>query len=463
MDTPDHRPPKWADRFLQWYCHPDFIEEIQGDLYESYYKRSESSGYLIARIFFVTDVFRSLSIKTIQFPSYSITDVAMVKNNFILFFRKLNRRKAFAAINATGLSVSLAATLLIYLYVSNELSFDRFNSNADRVYRIYCAYANPGESVEEFPATPPNFAPAVKGEITDVEHVVRIFDETNIIVKAGDKSFSETQYFTVDSAFFSIFTGHFLAGDPVTALASPHSAVITKSSAERYFGSAASALNKDIVVNTLKVYNITGVVEDFPPNSHFRFHGLLSLDYTNENLNPDNWLAHWPATYLLLHQDRKASTVQENIRRMTERILEPVFQRRYGKSYSEQKAAGGLQEYRLQPMLKVHLYSAHMDEKGNILYIYLFIGIGLVLVAIACFNYINLATARSIWEARSTGVRKALGATTGQIHRLFMTDALGMTCISFIVAIGIAQMVLMSDSLFITQFIPHKVIPLHSI
>lgn len=464
MMSEPQRPPRWADRFLQWCCRPDYIEEIQGDLHEAYHNRIRTRGRFIAKFLFVIEVFQSVSIRTVQFPTYSFRNsIIMFRNNIQIFFRKLSRRKSLAAINIIGLSVSLAGALLIFLYVKNELTFDQFNTNAERIYRVYCAYAHPGESKEEFPYTPPNLAPAVRSEIPGVGQVVRVFEENDVLVNAEGRTFNEKQYFKADSGFFKIFTAGFLAGDAATALSRPNSIVITKSTAERYFGSVSSAISKDITINTSDVYNVTAIVDDFPVNSHFRFRGLMSINYGKENLHPDNWLSHWPQTYILLNVESVPSKVQNDMRLMTERILEPIFKGRYGKSYSEQKAAGGLQEYRLQPLLKVHLYSAHMGDSNDIANIYVFIAIGVVLITIACFNYINLSTARSAFEARNTGVRKVLGATRTQVYTLFLTESTGTAIIAFILAVVTVQGILMWDTAFIRQFIPADNVPLSAI
>lgn len=463
MSKPE-RPPRWADRFLQWCCPKDNIEETQGDLHEAYYNRIRTRGPFIAKLLFVIEVFQSASLRTVQFPTYSFRNsMTMFKNNIQIFFRKLLRRKSFAAINIIGLTVSLAGALLIFLYVKNELTFDQFNTDAGRIYRVYCAYAYPGESKQEFPYTPPNLAPAIRPEIAGVEQVVRVFDESDVMVNAGGQVFNEKQFFKADSGLFKIFTAEFLAGDAVTALSRPNSIVIPKSTAERYFGSVSSAFGKDVTVNTTDVYNVTAIVDDFPPNSHFRFRGLLSVDYSKENLHPDNWLSHWPQTYILLNKESVPSSIQDDMRLMTERILEPIFKQRYGKSYSEQKAAGGLQEYRLQPLLKVHLHSAHMGDSNDIKNIYLFIAIGVVLITIACFNYINLSTARSAFDARSTGVRKVMGATQAQVYTLFLTESIGTAIIAFILALVTVQGILMADTAFIRQFIPAKNVSLNAI
>ncbi|MEJ0032490.1 MAG: ABC transporter permease [Bacteroidota bacterium] len=372
----------------------------------------------------------------------------MLRSYIITFIRKTLRRKAFAAINIAGLSVSFAGVILIYLYVSNELSFDRFHENKDRIYRVYAAIAQPGDAVDESPNTPPNLGPLLSQKFDGVQSAARVFEgDATTLIGHGDQSFNEQRVYNVDSSFFNVFTVQFLAGNK-NVLKRPGSVVITRTAADRIFGDWSKALDQELKTSEGS-YSVTAVVEDFPVNSHFRFNFLMSIDYANENLNPGNWLAHWPTTYVLLDPNADRADVQDRLRLTVDKILDPVYVARFGKTYEEQKAAGGLQEYRFQPLSKVHLYSAHMGEKGNILYVYIFIAIGVMLICIASFNYINLSTARSTWEAKSTGVRKVLGATKNQLYRQFITESIGVSLLSAMAGVVIAQLVLTMSSSFI--------------
>jgi putative ABC transport system permease protein len=384
----------------------------------------------------------------------------MFRNHLLTFVRKTLRRKAFAAINIAGLSVSFAGVILIFLYVTNELSFDRFQKNGGRIYRMYMAYAKPGDAIEESPYTSPNLGPLLAQHFDGIRSATRIFQtDASMLVQAADRSIYEHDVYEVDSSFFTVFTGTFLAGSPATALHQPNSVVLSKSTADHLFGDWSNALDKEIKTNDHS-YTVTGIVEDYPANSHFTFTCLLSIDYPNEKLNPGNWLADWPSTYVLLDQDAEAVSVQDRLRREIDRILDPIYQDRYHKTYQEQRAAGALQEYRLQALADIHLRSAHMGEKGDIVYIYIFIAIGVMLICIASFNYINLSTARSAWEAKSTGVRKVLGATKGQLFRQFIMESVLVSLISAVIGILISQLVLLMSASFLQQFIPTSILPL---
>ena len=325
---------------------------------------------------------------------------------------------------------------------------------------MHTADADPGGAVNEFANTPFNLAPLLAQDFDGVDAVTRLTEmSASVLVRIGDNGFNETGIYEADSGFFKVFTGQFLAGSPA-ALSQPKSVVITRSAAERFYGSVENAIDKELRVSLYGEvsYNVAGVVADFPVNSHVQFTCLLSIDYANENLTPGNWLGNWPYTYVLLNENAEVHNVQERLRLATEKILDPVYLERFGKSYHEAKKAGALQEYRFQPLADVHLYSSHMGESGNILYIYIFIAIGVMLIAIASFNYINLATARSVWEAKGAGIRKVLGASVSELYRQSIAESTTLNVIAAIGGIVICQLVLAWNSPFLQQFIPGKVL-----
>lgn len=462
MANKEIQPPKWADALLEWYCAPNLLDEIQGDLHEVFYARCKEKGLCYAQFFYVLDVLRSFSYRTIKKSSLHSSN--LFGNSFAFALRKLARRKSFALINITGLSVGLSGALLIFLYVSHELSYDAFNEKADRIYRVYCSYGEPGEKIKKFPSTPPVLASTVKQEISGVEEIARVFSFGGAVLISYDgKAYNERDVLCADENFFNIFTANFLSGNPATSLSESNSVVLSKSTAIKYFGSVDQALGKTLDINTYKaaLYKVTGVTDDFPTNAHFHFNALLSIDVAHEKFNPSNWLSHDPATYILLQPGMKPETTETQIRKLTEKILNPIYETRFGKSYEKRKAEGGLQEYRLQPLLKVHLFSADMGQEGDIIYVYLFSAVGVLLISIACFNYINLATARSSWEAKTAAIRKVLGATKRQLWISFFMEAMLVAMIAMVVAILLSQLVLVSDNSFTSVI--HVFIPYHSL
>lgn len=388
----------------------------------------------------------------------------MLKSYLIIAFRKLKRQKAFAVINIVGLSIGLTGALLIYMYVRHELSHDRFHEKADRIFRVYHAHADPGEAADRDSGTPEILAPTLQQEVPEIEEVVRIYplsDFRTVVIQYEHQVYNETNVYVSDSGFSRMFTTNFLVGNPVTALVQPRAVVLSESTATKYFGNATEAMGKTLNITLFEeeeAYQVTGVTEDFPAHSHLHFNMLLSIDYSQETYHPLNWLSHWPYTYVLVPENTNLRSLEATIRQVTEKVLNPVYEQRFGKSYDQHKQMGGMQEYRLQPLTDIHLYSADMFDsatRGNILYVYLFIAIGIMLLCIASFNYINLSTAQAARGAKAAGVRKVLGAIKSQLYALFLTESVGIVLLASCMAITLAQVLLALDQSFLTRFIPY--------
>lgn len=381
----------------------------------------------------------------------------MIQSYLKIAHRKLIRRKAFSLINIIGLAVSLAAALLIFLYVQHELSYDTFNEKADRIYRVLQVGADGEDN-----GSPEPLAPTIKQSIPGIEEAVRVYSQYGEypIVRTEQEAYNEEHVYITDSGFFQLFTIEVLEGNPATALVLPQSVVLSESTAKKYFGSTMGALNKPLYVTVFgeeKLYRVTAVAEDLPSNSHFHFNVLLSINYSKEECHPTNWLANWPTTYFLLEDGVDYQQVQNQMIALTDTLLNPVYEMRFGKSYQEYKAAGDIQEYHLQPLLDIHLYSAHMAEfypQGDIRTVYMFATIGLLLLFVAVFNYVNLSTAQSAQHARSTGIRKVFGAGRAQLYSLFLSESVALCLVAGLVGLTLVQILFTVEISWTRQFIP---------
>jgi len=386
----------------------------------------------------------------------------MFYNYLKIAYRKLIRQRSFAIINIVGLSISLASALLIFLYVQHQLSYDNFHEKADRIYRVVLNIAEPGEAVQQAPDTPRPLAPTVKQQVPGIKEVVRIAQTSgkSAILRTDREAFNEEHVYSADSGFFAVFSTEMLAGNPVTALVQPRSVVLSEFAAQKYFGNAPAALGKTLRITPSdkeETYQVTGVARDLPANSHFQFNALLSRDYAHEEYSPQGWLAHWPTTYLLLEEGIDHQQIENRMIALTDSLLNPVYESRFGKSYRAAKAEGSLQEYRLQPLKKIHLYSGNMNtdlEHGNIRNVYILVVIGLLLLFIAAFNYINLATAQSTQQAKSTGIRKVLGALRTQLYSLFLADSILLCLLAGLIALTLVQILLSVDGGWVRNFVP---------
>ena len=386
----------------------------------------------------------------------------MIKSYLKIAYRKLLRRKTFTFINMVGLAVSFSTVLLIFLYVQHELSYDTFHSKADRIYRVILHTADPGTAVEQAPDTPRPLAQMVKQQVPGVAQAVRVAQTSgkSAVLRTDTEAYNEDLVFIADSGFFAVFSAEALAGNLATALLQPRSVVLSASTARKYFKNPLESVGKTLWITPSdkeEMHQVTAVVEDFPVNSHFQFHALLSRDYANEEYYPSSWLAHWPTTYLLLDEESDPQQIEARMIALTDSLLDPIYEQRFNKSYQAAKANGELQEYHLQPLEDVHLHSGHMDtdiSHGNIRNVYILVVIGLLLLFIAAFNYINLTTAQSTQQAKSTGIRKVLGAVRTQLYSLFLVESVLLCLLAALTALALVQILLSLDSGWVKSFVP---------
>ncbi len=348
----------------------------------------------------------------------------MFKNYFKTAFRNLRRNKLYTSINIFGLSVGLAACLLIGVYIMHELSYDKFNVNADRIVRATMEYGSAG-TINTVAATGTKVGPQFKRTFPAVEEYVRTFITHNV-VKSGDKIFDEPRILYADPSFFKIFSFHLIEGDASTALDAPDKIVITQSIAKKYFGNE-NALNK-IFTSGGKDLRVSAVCEDVPQNSQIKFDFATQFLNLGNGVKDETWLtANW-ITYFLVRDEKSIPQLQQQI---DEYMKTPVV-----------RADAGLQgndylTYHLEPLTKVHLYSSleGFEPNGSITYIYMFAVIALLILIIACANYTNLATAQSSGRSGEIGMRKVMGASKRQVFMQFMSESALITFIAAALAL----------------------------
>lgn len=348
----------------------------------------------------------------------------MFRNYFKTAFRNLSKNKLYTTINIFGLTVGLAACLLIGVYILHELSYDKFNANASRIVRATMEYKSAG-TVNTTATTGTKVGPQFKRTFPSIEEYTRTFISHNV-VKSGDKIFDEPGILYADPAFFKIFSFHIIEGDAATALDAPDKIVITKSMEKKYFGND-DALNKTLTSGG-KDLRVSAVCEDVPQNSQIKF------DFATQFLNLGNgvkdetwWTANW-ITYFLLRDEK-------NIPQLQQQVVD------YMKT-QEVRTDAGVQgndylTYHLEPLTRVHLYSslAGFEPNGSITYIYMFAVIALLILIIACANYTNLATAQSSGRSAEIGMRKVMGASKRQVFIQFMSESSLITFIAAILAL----------------------------
>jgi len=373
----------------------------------------------------------------------------MLKNYLKVAWRNLVRNKTYSFINITGLAIGLSCFLLIVLYVMDELSYDRYNTKADRIYRINSDIRFGGTDLN-MPTT------------SDTSNGSKL-------IKKGDQFINEQNVAHGDSTLFSVFTLPSIQGDTKTALNEPNTVVITESTAKKYFNTT-NAIGKTIETNdnNSTIYKVTAVIKDIPRNSHFTFDFIFSMD--NVDYGWGNYLSHNFHTYLLLKEGTDPKVFESNFKQYIDNyVAQQAKQMMNISDMSEFEKAGNKLVYTLMPLTKLHLYSNRQFEispGGNAQYVYIFSAVALFILVIACINFMNLTTARSANRAREVGIRKVLGTEKRELVTQFLSESTLLAAISLILAIGIAALVLplfnnvAAKSLTLRSFITPIVLPL---
>lgn len=354
----------------------------------------------------------------------------MLRNYFTIAFRNLKKHKVFSLVNVAGLAVGLAVFWLMALYIADELSFDRWETNADRIYRVVHSAEWPGGKFRLAPTSAP-FAAALKEDFSEIAEAARVDPEGGGTLLYQDKKIQAGDILFADNALLTIFQFPFLAGDSRQALSAPQSIVLTKTLAEKLFGDAASALGKTVTFQHGGPQRVTGVMEDVPANSHLAFSALRSMP----DLSAEGWPNFSKYTYVLLREGTKAEQVQARL---------PAFFQRHLKPFMGDKTHYNMW---LQPLTSIHLHSSGLSydnsyNNSDIRIIWLFSTIAGLILIIAIINYINLATARSSIRVKEVGVRKVIGSGRRQLIALFLAESVLFTVIAAIIATVLAGMLI---------------------
>jgi putative ABC transport system permease protein len=369
----------------------------------------------------------------------------MIKNYLKIAWRNLVKNKTFSLINISGLASGLACFILIALYVADELSYDRYNDKAGRIYRINADIVFGGNKLHLAVASDPMGA-ALKKDYPQVEEYVRFYSSNGSkLVKKGNDFIRENNVAHADSTLFNVFTLPAVAGDTRIALNEPNTVVISESTAKKYFGTT-DAIGKTIETDDegKTLYKVTAVIKDIPHNSHFNFDMIFSMD--NVDYQWGNFLSHNHQTYLLLKPGTDYKAFEKNFKQFVEKYVVPqAAQFMQIKSMDEFEKSGNKLEYSLMPLTEIHLRSDRFPElgiNGNIQYVYIFSAVALFVLILACINFMNLSTARSASRAKEVGIRKVMGSEKRFLIRQFLTESFLTTILSTILAIGLAWLCL---------------------
>ncbi len=424
--------PSIPQRFFRWYCRKDLYEEVHGDLEEFYYEDVERIGIRRARWKYLYNVIRCCQPYT--WNSYKIPynhNLYMLRNNFIIAFRSIRKDTVFSAINILGLTLGIAFSGMLYLYVEGELTYDSFWKESEQIHRALTIDMRVPDQPRIYGVVPPPTGQAMLNDFPEVTAYTSLHKPYGqIVFQIDEENYQERSWFITDNTFFQVFDYQFLAGDPKTCLSNPRSVVLTASAALQYFGST------DVLGNTLELGDeqkaiVTGVLNTSPGNTHQEFKILISRNTDSESWlkYEKNWETFAAYTYIRTTQDIEVLKLKMD-----------DFESRHIPSRSE------FFDLDFQPIEDIYLGSEDIQyglesKHGIISYIYIFGGMGVLILIIACINYINLTTSKASFKAKEIGIRKVVGARRSHLASQLITESLVMAFIGFILAIVIMDLV----------------------
>lgn len=375
----------------------------------------------------------------------------MLRNYFKTALRSLIKQKVYTAINVIGLAVSITACLLIVLYVKHELSYDRFFSNTDRIYKLALERKYPNHTTF-YSVVPHSYARAIQQDFPEVEKTMHLFgpNQNAVVtykVKEGEvKSFEEDYVMLADSSFFEFFDIELVKGDKKTALQGPQKIIISETTAQKYFG-AEDPIGK-VLGGDFRELKVSGVFKNLPDNSHLRFDfvGSVGGEQFQQFINRENYTGFDSHTYIKLKPGADYKGLEAKFPKMVDTYAAAQIEKNLGKSWEDYKKAGNGYRYFLQPLPSIHLDPTNIESTitpgGNLKYVYILSFIAILILVIACINFMNLATARSAERAREVGVRKVMGSYKSQLIAQFLIEAILLSIVSTLIALTFVFLVL---------------------
>ncbi len=434
----DKELPRFPFRMIDWFCPPYLNEGIKGDLAEQYFNDVSKVGKRAAE--------RNLLFNTIRFLrpgiifrnkfSTNLINTVMLTSYLIVAFRNVMKNKVFSAINIAGLGIGLAACLLIFEFVSFELSYDSFNENLDRTYRITNDRSQHGKIIQHGTIMYPTIGPTMAKDYSEIESYTRMMPVGEQIVRIDDKVFRGNDAINADEYFFTVFSYPLLAGERLTCLKDRFSIVLTEKLARKFFevqdGDFTTLIGKQLLIGLDNTsYKVTGVCVNPPDNSHIGFDALISystLIYPEDQSADNSWNWSDMYHYLVLKPGVDYKQLESKF---------DAFSERYFKG---DKVSGSFEKFYLQPLKDAHLYSDYeydWTRTSNGKAVWVMLIVAFFILFIAWINYINLTTSKALDRAKEVGLRKVMGAFRSQLIKQFLFESVLISIISFGVAFAL--------------------------
>ncbi len=410
MKNKKDAPPLFGEKILKIFLPKGESESVAGDYEELYAEIAQTRGRSRAQAWYWFQIVKSI---WASFTFYVWWSLVMFRSYITVVLRHLKRHKIYSFINISGLSIGMACCVLILLWINDEVRYDRFHEQTRNIYRTVNDL-NYGPHSQITAGTPYPLGPAMKEEIPEVREFTRLLPTRKLLVAHGEKKYYEENFYFADPSLFAIFTFPFLKGDPSTALSSPSSIVITKDMALKYFG-RQDPLGKTIQTQNQNDYEVTGVIENIPKNSHLQFDFLGSIERAKAMGGRTHWTGWLYYTYVLLQPNTSFEKVNKKL-----------------ESWIKTKESEGARYY-FQPLSEIYLYG--LQGEGAIRPLSFFSILALLILIIACINYMNLATARAGTRAKEIGLRKIVGARKKNILKQFLSESVLFAFLALLISI----------------------------
>ncbi|MFC1898705.1 ABC transporter permease, partial [Candidatus Cloacimonadota bacterium] len=372
----------------------------------------------------------------------------MIKNHFKIAIRNLIRHKSFSIINIVGLSVGMICFILIGLWIRDELNFDRFNENFTQIYRVGTD-SKMGDQEGTGTSTAHPLAPTLMAEIPEIESAARLRGKYEKLVSYRETNILLKKIYYTDPEIFDIFTIPLISGSKTDILSKPNTVVISLSVAKKIFQNE-DAIGKTITFDSKSEFEVVGVTQDLPTNSHWDFEVLIA--YCGSNAAKDmNWFSNSPLTYIKVQPGTDPETLTNKINEMFVRKTDDMFKQMLGVSFAEWEEQGNHYRFLVTPLSKIYLFNpkdAVVERKGDIRYVQLFAVIGLFILLVACINFMNLTTARSAVRAKEIGMRKVLGSNRKQLIRQFLLESVFISLLAMFIALICSKLLLFNFNEF---------------
>jgi putative ABC transport system permease protein len=357
----------------------------------------------------------------------------MFKNLLLVAIRNFKKDKWYSLLNILGLTIGITFSLFLIFYIKDELSYDRSNVDADRLYRIVSYIKEPEKDTMKLAITQVPLGPTLKNEFPEVEQSVRLIQSGKYIFKKDELKFYQDKVYFADSNMFKVLTCDFIEGNPNTALNEPRSLVLTQSSAEKFFGNTAPIVGKTLQNDKGEIFKVTGVIKDVH-NSHVIYKALISYSTLPKDFGVNDWGNFNILTYVLLKPNTNPQAFEQKLKPMYDKYMARIFNQFNIKI-----------RYAVQPVTSIHLHSDMNYEPeavGSMSYIYIFASVALFMLLIACINYMNLTTARSARRAKEIGIRKVTGSTKPQLVAQFLIESTLTALFALVLSVGFIALLL---------------------